>query len=79
LIGSSGFGRVGRVNSYLKKIQNGVVLVKKTKVNGLRPDQPGGSAGSWLILFFHQLSSESTRRARFQNYEFHYNPKHILP
>jgi hypothetical protein len=29
--------QVGRVNLYFKKIQNGVVLVKKTKVNGLQP------------------------------------------
>jgi hypothetical protein len=32
------FDRVGRVNFYLKKIQNGIVLVKKkTKVNRLQP------------------------------------------
>jgi hypothetical protein len=37
LIESPGFDQVGRVNFYLKKIQNGVVLEKKTKVNGLQP------------------------------------------
>ena len=51
--------RVGPVNPYLKKIQNNIVLVKKTKVNGLQPGfagSPGrsGHTGSWLFLFFHQ-------------------------
>jgi len=33
----SGFDQVDRINFYFKKIQNGVILVKKTKVNGLQP------------------------------------------
>jgi hypothetical protein len=40
-----------------KKIQNGVVLVKKKKLNGLQPGfwpDFAGSAGSWLMQFFHQ-------------------------
>jgi hypothetical protein len=41
------FDRVGRVNFYLKKIQNGIVLVKKkTKVNRLQPGFWLGFAGS---------------------------------
>jgi hypothetical protein len=47
--------RVGRVNLYFKKIQNGVVLVKKTKVDGLQPSfWPGfdGSAGSHRVMTF---------------------------
>jgi hypothetical protein len=34
LIESPGFDQVGRVNFYLKKIQNGVVLEKKQKLTG---------------------------------------------
>jgi hypothetical protein len=56
--------RVGRIIPYLKKIQNGVVLVKKkqkkTKINGLQPSfWPGvsGSAGSHRIMTFHIFSS----------------------
>jgi hypothetical protein len=48
-------GRPGQF-LFLKKIQNGIVLVKK-KFNGLQPGfWPGfaGSTGSWLMLFFHQ-------------------------
>jgi len=41
-----------------KKIQNGVVLVKKNKKKSMGFDWvlPGrlGHTGSWLILFFHQ-------------------------
>jgi len=58
LIGSSGFDRVGRVNSYFKKISKRRRFSKKKKVNGLQPvfwpGQPAGSTGSWLMLFFHQ-------------------------
>jgi len=78
-----GFDRVTRSAgsiSILKKIQNDVVLVKKTKVNELQPGfWPGfaGSTGSWLFLFFSTRpgsSPGSTRRAGpgFKTMVLHY-------
>jgi len=50
--------------SFSKKIQNGVVLVKKTKVNELQPGfdrvlpgQPTGWAGSHRVMIFPIFSS----------------------
>jgi hypothetical protein len=61
LTGSPGFDWAGRVNPYLKKIQNGVVLVKKQKSTGCNrvfdrvlPGQPGRrvTPGHGLSYFF---------------------------
>jgi len=61
--------------SILKKIQNNVVLEKKTKINGLQPDfwpvftGSTGSVESWLFLFFLQPDQiPAPNRAGFQNY-----------
>jgi hypothetical protein len=55
---------VGRVNLYFKKIQNGVVLVKKQKSTGCNqvfywvlPGQPDGSARSHRVMTFPIFSS----------------------
>jgi hypothetical protein len=69
LTGSPGFDRASRVNSDLKKNQNDIVLLKKTKVNGLQPsflsvlaglaELPGHPAFDFLYFF--------SNPARFQS------------
>jgi hypothetical protein len=54
----SGFWPGYRVNLYFKKNSKRRRFSKKKKVNGLQPGVVGllGYTGSWLVLFFYQLS-----------------------
>jgi hypothetical protein len=80
LIESPDFDQVGRVNFYLKKIQNGVVLEKKQKSTGCNRVTrstcrvtPGHDFFYFFInpaRFQPRVASRPAGPGRFQNYDF---------
>jgi hypothetical protein len=80
LIESPGFDQVGRVNFYLKKIQNGVVLEKKQKSTGCNwVTRSTCRVGRVMIFPIFLLTRPGSSlgsqvdppgRAGFQNYDF---------